>query len=230
MFLTIQQIADTAAQNTNDPEGIDTTQFPGIFNAGYIMFLTKFDKYFAKKRLKKINITKSDELGTRLDNLVQEDGHDFEEIFDPYDVIELNSEGQKVQYVYEVESTWVKDLGFVIERTIEDSGTHEESRIYFPNFPIDPASIFRVRYLPEPKLITTETNMETKVFMPRKFLPQFTQFLAAMQDSVEEEPKRTQQAALLFGQYFVGFGKVYNNKKPLVVGGGSVTPYSNDLI
>ncbi len=226
MFLTIQQIADTAAQNTNDPEGIDTTQFPGIFNAGYILFLTKFDKYFAKKRLKTINVTKSDELGTRLDNLVQEAGADFEEVFDPYDVIELDDDSKKKQDVFEVESKWVKDYGYTIERNL----TSGESRMYFPNFSIDPASVFRVRYLPEPTLITTETSMQTKIFMPRKFLPQFTQFLAAMQDSVEEEPNRTKQAALLFNQYFKGFGKTYNNNKPTAVAVGPVSPFSNNYL
>lgn len=213
MYLTYGQILDMGSAITNDPDGIDSEHIAGVFNVGYMLFLQKFDKIHPQKRLKNLNVTKSDELGTRIDNLVQENGEDFNEFFQPYDVIEVDDDGVKISDVDEVGSIYDTDKGYYTNL----------NRIYFPNYEL--GSKFVVRYLPEPTLIENTTAEDTQIFMPRKYAPLFAQYLASMQDSIEEESNRLNQAPLIFDQYFKDMAKIYNWKKPQVIKPKSSNPY-----
>ncbi len=201
---------------TNDPDGLDQEHIAGVFNVGYLLFLGKFDKIHPKKRLKSFNITKADDNGTRIDNLVQEGGEDFNEFFEPYDVIRVNDDNEKIEEVGRVESVWVNDKGYYTDL----------ERIYLPNYSV--GDNFRVRYVPEPSVIDDSTATTTKIFMPRKYAPKFAQYLAAMQDTIEEEANRTKQAPIVFEQYFRDMGKIYNWRKPQVVTPSVTSIYSSD--
>lgn len=205
MYIALSRIFDLAAANTNDPDGIDAEHKNGIFNVGYLLFIKAFDKAYPRKRLKPINIISAGASGNLINNLGSENEQEFNDFFTPFDVVELDEDGEVVQNCHEVQDPLSKEKGWYCDL----------DKIYFTGY--ETGTRFRVRYIPEPTLISDDTDDDALVFMPRKFLPNFCKFLAAMQDSIEEEANRKEFADLEFRKYFKDLDGAYTISNPIVI-------------
>ena len=207
MYITLADLLKLGASVTNDPEGINPDAQLGVLSIGYLLFLTRFDRLWPEKRLKSVNL----EYEAGGIDLSAFDGNSSNDLFEPYDLWKLDSDGEREERLFALDAP--------TEKSGQDSTGYfcAENRLYLIGY--EAGDQFRLRYLPEPPLFLA-ANTDTKVFFPPKFIPFFAKWLAAMQDSTEEEKNRTGFAELAFEEHFAGMEKVYGTINPIVISHG----------
>ena len=210
----ISTLMNNAFGVSTDEDGIDSSVRIAAFNIGYQLFLNEWQKTDMDFFLRTLNFVSSD-AGTSLEDLgTDQAGNPITNFYRPYQIIPYDDSVSPT--VYDIEPLPETRSAFIDntrKRWYIERQTDGTRKIFFLGY--EAGQKFKVQYIPQFEIFDFSQAESTEVDFHPKALPQFSQFLTAMYESIEDEPNTTAQAPhLLFQQYMKGFFDSMNDEAP----------------